>query len=374
MLNIKTPVKYINEPGILAKAGPHIAVYGHRAVIVGSKTSLKVAKDTLITSLEQSSVSADIYLFEGYPSERVISEIQRKAADFHADVLVALGGGKVMDAVKAAGDRSALPVVAVPTIAATCAAWAAVSIIYSDEGAFTDSALNTRSPRLILADTDIIAVAPERYLKAGIIDTLAKYYETLPNLPYVADSLNFRLVLNTAKIAFDSLTGNIDRLLNDLRENKVTQEVSDAVDAILYFAGLVGSIADGFYGGFAHTFYNAVTSIPGTRDRLHGEKVAFGLLAQFVLEGKTGAELAPTLSLFHKLEQPLTLAQIGLTEIDSATLDRLVSQMTGILPYVRFLSGVTASDLKAAILKADIIGHQFLEASAENGFESKKGA
>ncbi|MBP1736206.1 MAG: gldA [Oscillospiraceae bacterium] len=356
MLTIKAPLEYLSEPGIIAHAGSYIAKYGKRAVVVGSKTSFQVAGQPLLDSLTEHGITYTTHLFEGFPSESAFSPIQTAVRSFQADTIIGLGGGRVLDTVKVVGDREALSVVAIPTIAATCAAWASVTIVYDEEGTMIDVAPNTNSPKLILADTQIIAAAPERYLKAGIVDTLAKFYETEPNLAVDGELLTLNQTVNTAQLAYRELTQYLDETLADLRSGTVTRRVTNAIDAVIYLAGLVGSITSNFYGGFAHSFYNVVTSVPGTRDRLHGERVAFGLLIQFVLEGKSKAEIARELRIFRKLDQPLTLEAIGFPEKDEATLERVASELLAYLPSVKFLSGLDAAAIKAAIHRADEIG------------------
>ena len=41
----------------------------------------------------------------------------------------------------------------------------------------------------------------------------------------------------------------------------------------------------------AHAVHNGITEIPGSHDYIHGEKVAFGLLTQLVLEGQPQTEI-----------------------------------------------------------------------------------
>lgn len=360
MITIKSPLQYLNQADVLQNAGEYIKLYGHRALVIGSRMSFYAAEEKLFSSFKKNNIEYSKALFEGFPNEKLFTQLTALAQEFHADVIIGLGGGRVLDTAKVVGNQYGAFVVAIPTIAATCAGWAASSIIYDEEGAFTGGAFNKNSPQLIIADTRIIASAPSRYIKAGIIDTLAKFYETEPHLVYANQDLTLRHAADTARLAYDQLTGDLDKVLKDLDEGYVSVEVSNTIDSVLYLAGLVGSLAYKLYVGFAHSFYNTVTKLPGTRNRLHGEKIAFGLLVQFVLQKKTPEEIRKELKIFKKLDQPLTLGEIGIDRNDGQSLKLVSQDLVPSFSYISFLSEkTTAEEIRSAILEADEIGKQF---------------
>ena len=49
--------------------------------------------------------------------------------------MVGVGGGKIMDLAKSIAHMAELPVVNIPTQAATCAAYTPMSVMYTEEGA-----------------------------------------------------------------------------------------------------------------------------------------------------------------------------------------------------------------------------------------------
>ncbi len=362
--NAKLPDIYISAPGVIHDAGKHIKKYGKKLLIIGSSTALSKTKEILKEVFDKEGLQYEFEEFSGYPTEKQFQHYADRAKEIRADVLVGVGGGRVLDTTKAAGDILSLPVVSIPTIAATCAAWAAVTIVYNDQGAVTGARNNAHTPRAIIADTSIILDAPARYIHAGIIDTLAKWYETAPNLSYAPDDITLQVKSSVAEIAYKTLTTDFEEALSDIEAHKVTEKTQTIVDAIIYLAGLVGSLNGvNFYGGAAHTFYNEVTSISETRDYLHGERVSFGLLLQFVLEKWSREKYEAELPFFAKLKQPLRLKDIGITEHIDRSVKTLGDKIASGLDFAWFLpEKYTPEQVTAAILEADRIGTEFLEA------------
>jgi len=315
MIVIKTPDKYIKEPGLLKSAGEHISKLGKRALIVGGKKALSAAGEEFLKSLRDSDILFEIIKFQGHPTIDSIAEISSAADKFKADIIIGVGGGSVLDSVKAAGEKSSLSVVTVPTIAATCAAWSALTVLYNEEGKQTGYIILEDSPKLILADTKILAEAPVRYLNAGIGDTLVKWYEFAPYQSEANDDFTLKLGLNTAKLALKILKENAVLAGKEAENGVAANSFSEVVDSVIILAGLVGSINGGSYrAALGHAIHNSLTGIHETHGSLHGEKVIFGLIVQFILEGKPQEEIDDLIDFLNKLELPVTLEQLGITE------------------------------------------------------------
>lgn len=363
MITIKTPNKYINEPNILKSAGEHIGKIGRHALIVGGKTALSVAGDDFFSSLTNSDISYVIKEFQGYPTYNNIDEISLLAEEAKADVIIGIGGGRVLDTIKAVGEKTNLPVVTVPTIAATCAAWSALTVIYDETGKAIGYSLLETSPKLILADTKIIAEAPVRYLNAGVADTIVKWYEFAPYIEKDYNDFSLRVGLNTSKLALEILERSAFSASQDSENKKVTEALTEVVDSIIVLAGLVGSINAGNYrAALAHAVHNSLTELPETHESLHGEKVIFGLIVQFILEDKPQEEIYKLITFLNELNLPVTLSQLGIKDnVDNniAKIANGVDISEEALDKLTFK--VNSKLIEEAIIKANHLGENSLK-------------
>ncbi|BCG58657.1 iron-containing alcohol dehydrogenase family protein [Paenibacillus sp. URB8-2] len=363
MILAKAPEKYWNEPGILAKGGEVVASIGKRAWILAGKTALSVAGETLLKSLDGSGIVYEIQVYEGYCTLEDIDILAAAVQASASDVLIGIGGGKILDTIKAVGDKLSLPVVSVPTIAATCAAWSALSVIYTRQGTQTGGIVLERSPKAVLSDTAILAAAPPRYIAAGIADTLVKWYEAAPNVGKGPDSIHARAGLATSKLALDILEElSIDAYLAS-GCGEITDAITEVTNAIIFLAGQAGSLSSGRQQAYiAHAVNNSLTKQHETHIRLHGEKVAFGLVVQLFLEGYSQTKIDTVARLLHALGQPLTLRGLGFKDSfgDKAALIAngvsLNEEAAAALPFK-----VNAELLEQAILNTDLTGQRIAE-------------
>jgi glycerol dehydrogenase-like iron-containing ADH family enzyme len=245
---------------------------GSSPLIVGGKHSLSLIEGQF-TDFPHSLYSPDC-------SEASLARLSQTVRENRSDLIVGVGGGKALDMAKLLAYKSGLPVVTIPTSAATCAGWTALSNIYSDQGAFQYDVPLPSCPNLLLLDYQLIQTAPRRTLVAGIGDALAKWYESSISSGTSTDSLSITAV-QTARILRDLLWQKSSYAL----ENPGSSQWREVVDATVLLAGVIGGI-----GGAncrtvaAHAVHNGLTHLVAAHDILHGEKVAYGILVQLRLE------------------------------------------------------------------------------------------
>ena len=272
------PARVMRGAGILAALGPVISELGRRPLVVAGAHTLPLARLHLEPALEALDSAEAVYSPDC--SEATLARLTQAIADHNADLVIGVGGGKALDAAKLLGHQQRLPVVTVPTSAATCAAWTARSNVYSEEGAFLYDVALDRCPELLILDYDLVQLAPLRTLVAGVGDALAKWYEASVS----SGSSEQALVIAAVQQA---------RVLRDILFQKTPMALAspggsewrEVVDACVLLAGVIGGL-----GGAqcrtvaAHAVHNGLTHLSASHGTLHGEKVAYGILVQLRLE------------------------------------------------------------------------------------------
>ncbi len=352
------PVKYIRDPGVLGQAGSLTQALGDSAMLIGGKTALAKTQAELTASLETTGI--EVLAAEWYGGECSWANIDRLAgiaSKLKPAFLVGIGGGKALDTTKAVACRCALPVVTVPTIAATCAAWTQLSIIYSAAGVYQEASRRSAVPALVLVDPALIAAAPPRYLTAGMGDTLAKWYETdtaYQKAPRTAATMAARSLAQLCREMVAEYGVDARRMAETGRTDPALLHV---IDAIIAVSGMVSDLGgDECAAAGAHPVAAGLSGLAAAHRMLHGELVAFGVLCQVVLEGKPAAEIEAVITTNRRLGLPVTLAELGieaLTAEDLAAVAAIALQAEEIhnLPFT-----VTAAMLIEAIVRADVLG------------------
>ncbi|CAG7632878.1 Glycerol dehydrogenase [Paenibacillus solanacearum] len=351
-----SPNAYIHEPGILHKAGEWMGQYGRSAFIITGEHSWNSCGERMTASLDEAGLRYDVHKYRGECSYEEVSRLQALVAP-DTDLICGVGGGKVMDTAKALANAMGKPFVAVPTLAATCAAVANLSVMYSEEGVYLHFQVFYRGTLLCLVDTDIIAQAPVRYLSAGIADTLAKWIEAPMSATGKKQNLPTIGGLQAAKLCYDTLLQYSAQAMEDARQGIPSEALQHVIDANILFSGLVGGLGeDNCRSAAAHAIHNGLTVIPESHEAYHGEKVAYGILVQLVLENRPQSDLDEVLDFYKSTGIPYRLEQLGirreLTEQELQEIARislLPESTMGNMPFP-----VTADSVVDAIRKVEL--------------------
>ncbi len=323
-LNI-APAQIIRGKNALAESGEAIARLGNNPLIVGGDRSLSTIQPYLNPLLESHNLKFTQANYGLDCSETSLANLRQAVATKKSDLIIGIGGGKALDTAKLLAHQCNLPIITIPTSAATCAAWTALSNIYSDQGAFLYDVSLARCPELLILDYGIIKTSPPRSLIAGIGDAIAKWYEASVSSGHSEQTMIIAAV-QQARVLRDILLQKSTAALKQ-PGGETWQEV---VDATVLLAGLIGGI-----GGAqcrtvaAHAIHNGLTHLSASHGTLHGEKVAYGILVQLRLEEMVqGNQLAVTarqqlLKFYKEIGLPKSLSDLGLKEITLSELWRV---------------------------------------------------
>ncbi len=324
ILNV-APAQVIRGQGVLALSGELFARLGQRPLVVGGAHSLKAAMPFLSAPLADPLFNMAVANahYQKDCSEAALVALHQAADDHAADFIIGVGGGKALDAAKLLAHQRQLPIATVPTSAATCAGWTALSNVYSDQGAFLYDVGLRRCPDMIVLDYDLVATAPQRTLVAGIGDAIAKWYEASVSSGHSTHTMVIGAV-QQARVLRDILFQKSAAAL----ANPGGDDWREVVDASVLMAGVIGGM-----GGAqcrtvaAHAVHNGLTHV-AAQGTLHGEKVAYGILVQLRLEEMgPGNALAATarqqlLQFYTELGLPTALADMGMDKLTVAQLQQ----------------------------------------------------
>lgn len=325
-----SPGRYIQEKGVIQNIGRFALPLGKRPLVLGDETVFAAVKDLCEESFNRVYLVPRFELFSGECCWEEIHRLVSLVRQTGTDVIVGTGGGKILDTAKAVAWHTDLPIMTVPTSAATCSAWSEISPVYSQDGLYIKTLSLGKNPDVTLVDPHIIARAPARFLSAGMGDSLAKWYESRVSTERIEKDPSTEIALTLAEMARERIFHYGPKAKQDVDRDLCSQQVEEIIQVNILVTGLIGGLGgDKCRSAAAHAINYGTRVLEPTRRCLHGEIVSFGILAQLIME-KEGAtperkemieqEMEKLMLLYSKLGLPLTLRDIGLSHLDSQQL------------------------------------------------------
>jgi glycerol dehydrogenase len=358
-----SPGRYTQGKGATAALGHEMTTLGLEgpALIIAGKTVIGLLAPTWQRSLDEAGLKHAVHRFGGECSLAEIKRVEAAALELKARTIVGAGGGKVLDTARAAAADLNLPVVNCPTVASSDAPCSALSVIYSEEGIFQEYRFYRKNPDLVLVDTEVIAQAPPRLLSAGMGDALATWFEARTCVAGYVKNMrgggSTRSAAALAELCYKTLIEDGAAALRAVETKVVTPALERLVEANTLLSGL-GFESSGL--AAAHAVHNGLTAALGTHHYLHGEKVAFGLLVQLVLEGASRATVEQVLDFSTEVGLPIVLAEVGLPELPGDLLGQIARRATAPGETIHNEPFEVTPDLVAdAILAADALGRDW---------------
>lgn len=354
MREILFPGGYIQERGVIEKVGEYLSPGWRKIMVVGEEKILSGLKRKICSSLPPKKIIYEN--FNGECSKEEIERIAEKTRDKGVSFLLGVGGGKCLDAVKAAGKGEKIPVITIPTSSATCAAFSHVSPLYTPQGEYLRTLELGRNPFLVLVDPEIISRAPSRLLSSGMGDTLAKWHEgrTFVEFKWQAHPppLRIELALELSRKAVKKIKKKGPQAKKDVEKQRCTPQVEEIIEVSIFLTGLITALGGKEYRSLAaHAVNYAMTWLErAKRVSLHGERVAFGIIFQLILEKKE-SEIPPLLSLYSSLGLLRSLKELGVEKREEKKLAGLIYKRVRTMQKFAFLKG--EKEIYRALKEAD---------------------
>lgn len=350
------PSEYIQQEGALELLEEKLLNRGLRKVLVvhGIK-SWDAARSYWPTFTK---VQYSEHTYGGECSLEEIAHVSNIVTSESFDGVIGVGGGKVLDLVKAVCNQTRVQAVLVPTLASNCSPWTPLSVLYDEQGAFIRYDVYPVCTSLVLVEPKILVEAPLEMFIAGIGDTLAKWYEADVQMEKIENkSVPLQISHYTAKQCKDLIIEHSESAISAVKKKVLNENFIMVAETIIVLGGMVGGFGD-HYGRIAgaHSIHNGLTVLEETHHALHGDKVAYGILVQLLLEGKQ-EEMERLLPFYQSLGLPKSISELGVKEVSDKTVNAVAVKST--LPeesiHVMPIGPITAGMVAASIFELEQI-------------------
>lgn len=365
------PTKYVQGEDDILNLGYFVKTFGDSALLIAHPDDVKRVQEKLKRTAEKFNIRFVESGFCGECSRREVARLQELAKESKCTCTIGLGGGKAIDTAKCVAEGENL--IVVPTIAATDAPTSHSAVLYTPEGAFDDYAYFKQSPSVILIDTTVIAHAPVRFLVSGMGDALSTFFEARANVQSYSkvnaglpcgfregvcgEARGTKAAFALASLCYESLLEDGWKAKIACENHVVTESLEKIIETNILLSGL------GFESGglaAAHAIHDGLTILEGTHKYFHGEKVAFGTIAQLTLENAPMEEIEEVLDFCLSIGLPVCLEDIGVDHITEEELYQVAEKAC--IPEESIYAmpfPITVEKVAAAITLADSIGKEY---------------
>lgn len=319
-----SPERYVQGPGAIDKLGEYAGRFSESAVMVIGRTAQGQHGQRLEVIFTQANVRLKQILFTGEITRENIDGMVTGLGDYDAGIVIAMGGGKVLDAGKAVALRLRVPYITVPTISSNDSPASHLAIIYNDQHAVAGVERLPRMPEVVLVDTELIAASPVHFLRQGIGDAISKKFEVEGCVQGGGKNFFGTRPLLTATAFADTCYQILRNHAPAAIKAAERHEVNDDLEAVVEAAVLLSALA--FENGgisIAHAVPTGLTAARGASKASHGEQVAYGLLVQLAADERTDAFILDMISFLREIGLPVKLSELGMSEPSEEEIDEI---------------------------------------------------
>lgn len=360
----QSPGRYVQGKGIVSSIAEETERLGSHALIIADEVVWNITEEKIKESFSaNNNVDFEYEVFKGESSEEEIQRIVKQYKEKNIDVVIGLGGGRALDTGKAVAFELKASVIDFASTASMDAPTAAVSVIYNEDGSFSGYEFYPKNPDTVIVDSEIVAQAPVRLFASGMSDGLATLIEVESTLRRQGQNM-FHGKPTLASLAIAQKCEEVIfeygySAYTSVEKHIVTPQVDAVIEANTLLSGL--GFENGGLAG-AHAIHNGFTALEGDIHHLtHGEKVAYGILVQLVLENAPTEKFMKYKTFFDNINMPTTLEGL---HIENTSYEELVQvgerALTPNDTFANLSDKITADEIADAILTVnDLSKSQF---------------
>lgn len=362
---MRAPSKYVQGVDSLKSFYNESKEIGNNFLFICSNSGHKACFDKIEESFKNSEAKRTYEIFGGISSVGEIERFRKIVKEKNIDAVVGIGGGSAIDTAKACAYYEKLPIIIVPTVSATDAPCTGLSVIYENDGTFNSYLFYPKNPDFVIVDTKVIAESPVKFLIAGMGDALGTYFEARACYKTDAPSLEnggiTRSAMALCKLCYETLLEYGEEAVLSCENKVVTTALDAIVEASIYLSG-VGADNGGL--AVAHSVYNGFTALEECEKAMHGNIVAYGTIAQLIIEGAPKEELETVMNFCYKVGLPITLEEIGINDKERVRIAAKKATIEGETCH-NMAGGVNEEQLYDALILADALGKKLKESKVK---------
>jgi glycerol-1-phosphate dehydrogenase [NAD(P)+] len=277
-----------------------------KALVLSDAQCYKLAGKTVSNLLEEAGLIPDFLLVKSMTVDDLIT-VEDALKQQKPRVLFGVGGGTIIDAAKLSSASQNIPFISIPT---TVSHDGIASPLASIKGSEKPYSVLAQAPMAIIADIEIIAQAPWRFVISGCGDVISKYTAVkdwklahLEKGEYYG-GYSASLALMSAKL----VTANADLMAKkDMEGLRVLLEALISCGVAMSIGGSSRPCS-----GSEHLFSHALDMISNIH-AMHGEQCGVGSILTSFLHGSNWQQIKATL---QHIGAPTTATQLGVKDKD----------------------------------------------------------
>jgi len=275
-----------------------------KALVMSDRICYDLAGKAVSDFLVQAGLTVDFLLIKSM-TPRDISDIQNQIKKLKPQVLFGVGGGTIIDSAKVSSGSQNIPYISIPT---SVSHDGIASPLASIKGSDKPYSVLAQSPLAIIADTNVIAQAPWRFVISGCGDVIAKF-TAVKDWKLAHQKVNeyygeyaASLALMSAKLVMENAELIVSRKDEGLR---VLLEALISCGVAMSIAGSSRPCS-----GSEHLFSHALDML-NNHHAMHGEQCGVGSILTAYLYKSNWQKIRNTLK---QIGAPTTAAELGVKD------------------------------------------------------------